>query len=187
MAVPVSALMARLARVLGLASFQIGIEKPEELVKIVLLVFFLFVAFIAVFFVVPFITITSVPMAEPFQIHYYIDAVDRVNERFNLDIEWEEVLALDAVLLEQDFSKTSRERAEQTALLFVKEEVETYTVVIVDPVTGEMREVERERTVYRRKSLETVMQEFFLSKEQKEWVRHFYSLGLESLIEQEQN
>jgi hypothetical protein len=182
MAVPVGTLIARLARILGLTSFQIGIEKPEELVKIVLLVFFLPVAVIAVFFVVPFITITSIPMADPSQIQYYINAADKVNERYKLNIEWEEVLALDAVLLEQDFSKTGRERAEETVLLFVREEVETYTVVVVDPVTGQMREVQRERTVYRRKPLETVMRELNLNREQREWVRHFYSLGLESLI-----
>jgi hypothetical protein len=187
MAVPVGTLIARLARILGLTSLQIGIEKPEELVKIVLLVFFLLVAVIAVFFVMPFITVTSIPMADSVQIHYYIDAADKVNGRYGLNIEWEEVLALDAVLLEQDFSKAGRERAEETALLFVREETETYTVVVIDPVTGEMKEVQRERTVYRRKSLETVMRELNLDREQKEWVRHFYSLGLKSLIEQEQN
>jgi len=165
MALPAAgAVAAKAAKLAAWTLAQMGIEKPEDLIKIVLLVFFLPVTVIAIFFVLPVVTVGSVPMARPSQVQFYIDAADQLNEEYDLAIDWEEALALDTVLLEQDFSKSSQNRALSLAEDFVK----------VIKITDE----DRTYYEYEQRTLDEVMDMRELDQDQKEWVYHLLSMGL---------
>ncbi len=165
MALPVAgAVAAKAAKLAAWTLAQMGIEKPEDLIKTALLVFFLPVTIIAIFFVLPVVTVGSVPMARPSQVQFYIDAANQLNEEYDLAIDWEEALALDTVLLEQDFSGTSQNRALSLAEDFVE------VIKITDEDTTYYE--------YEQRSLDEVMDMRELDQDQMEWVYHLLSMGL---------
>ncbi len=168
------------AKFLAWSMAQLGIEKPEELFKIILLLLFIPVAVLAIFFVLPMVAAVSVPLARPSQVQFYVDAASEVNAEYGLNIDWEEMLALDTVLLEQDFSKTSKSRA----IALANDFVEVIRIVESHSYTDESG-VERTSTSvryeYRQYSLDDVMAMKGFSDEQKEWAYHFLSMGLSSL------
>lgn len=161
------------AKFIGWVIAQLGIEKPEDAIKLVLLVFFLPVAVIAIFFVLPCFTAISVPLILPSQVQFYVDAAEAVNKEYSLSIDWEELLALDTVILEQDFSKTSAERALALANDFVE-------VIQREDGTEDNDGNWYYWTyyVYEQRSLEEVMDMKGLDDEQKEWVYHLLEIGL---------
>ena len=66
--------------------------------------------------------IKHVPLAEPDQYRYYMDAAEMIKAETGIDVDWQQIIAIDAVLLEQDFSKSSLERALSYKWYFVRQE-----------------------------------------------------------------
>lgn len=165
--------MPAVMRFIGWLAVQLGIEKPEEAIKFVLLIFFLPMAVIAIFFVLPCFTAYSVPLILPSQVQFYVDAAESVNEEYSLDIDWEELLAFDTVLLEQDFSRTSAGRALALANDFV-EEIEKEDCTVDEDGNWDCSTY----YVYEQRSLEEVMYMKGLNQDQKEWVYYLLEMGL---------
>ncbi|HZK24405.1 MAG TPA: hypothetical protein VFC74_03335 [Oscillospiraceae bacterium] len=104
-------------------------------------------------------------MAEAKQVEYYLQAASEVNEKYGLEVKWQEILALDTVLLGQNFSQSSVERAKRLAAEFVQKEV------------VETEEVEAKGNVlYKQVSLDKVMAAYRLSSEQKDQVSLFLKM-----------
>lgn len=108
---------------------------------------------------------------------YYVDAADMVNEEYSLAVDWEELLAMDTVLLEQDFSRTNSERALCLASEFV-EEIERTECWIETDEDGNEYEVCTTYIEYEQRSLDQVMEIKGMDQEQKEWVYHLLGMGL---------
>ncbi|MCR3922068.1 MAG: M23 family metallopeptidase [Firmicutes bacterium] len=120
MAVPAAGVVVKL---IAKAAAALAME-PEKVLQLVLLALLLPLGLLAVFFAAPAVMVGSVPLALPAHVQLYVDAAEEINEEYGLSLDWQELLALDAVLLEQDFSQTTKRRAVSTAMLFVQEEVE---------------------------------------------------------------
>lgn len=94
--------------------------EPKKLLKVILgiIVFPFFI--LLVVFAIPLGIAKTVPLATPGQIQTYVDAADNVSQGKGIQVDWRNVIACDAVLLKQDFSKTSIRRAEAMSMRFVK-------------------------------------------------------------------
>ena len=98
------------------------------------------------------------------QVEYYLQAASEVNEKYGLEVKWQEILALDTVLLGQNFSQSSVERAKRLAAEFVQKEV------------VETEEVEAKVNVLYKQVLDKVMVAYRLSSEQKDQVSLFLKM-----------
>ena len=174
----------------------------ELVVKVVLLILMLPIAILVLLFAAPTAMIESIPLARPSQVQFYIDAAEEINEQYELSVDWEEVLALDTVLLEQDFSLSSRERADELVGYFWEEYEEEYTytvevettvdvetivtceetgeetVVVVEETVIVEEERVGTRTVYKEISLDSVISLHGLTDRQTEKVFRLLSTGL---------
>ena len=138
---------------------------PERILRVIILAVFMPVTFLAVFFAAPAAMVHTVPMAEAKQVEYYLQAASEVNEKYGLEVKWQEILALDTVLLGQNFSQSSVERAKRLAAEFVQKEV------------VETEEVEAKVNVlYKQVPLDKVMVACRLSSEQKDQVSLFLKM-----------
>lgn len=155
-------------KVLAKILAALGIE-PEKILQAVLIVL-VPAAALAVFFIVPATMVETVPMAQPAHVQFYVDAANMIQEKYGLSLDWQELLVLDAVLLEQDFSRTSSGRAESLAELFVQ--------VMIEEADGEEQEIE---VSYRLLSLDEVMAKRNLDAMQQRQVAAFLSANLERL------
>lgn len=63
-----------------------------------------------------------VPLAEEHQYRYYIQAAQIMEQDTGVFVNWQEIMAIDAVLLEQDFSESSLSRALSYKRFFIREE-----------------------------------------------------------------
>lgn len=84
------------------------------------------VLLICLFFSGPVVIHERVPMATPEQALWYFNSAKGVSNRTKspchdgVTVNWQQVIAIDAVRLDQDFSKTSNSRAEDLAGKFVE-------------------------------------------------------------------
>lgn len=67
-----------------------------------------------------------IPLADERQYQFYIDAANRMQAETNVYVNWQEIIAIDAVVLEQDFSRSSPDRAYSYKRYFIREEVVSY-------------------------------------------------------------
>lgn len=141
--------------------------EPEKILQLILLAFFVPIAVLAIFFVAPAAMVETVPMALPSHVQFYVDAAEGVNDKYGLSLDWQELVALDAVLLEQDFSLASKSRAESLAELFVHEEVKDAT--------------DETEVVYRQLALVEAMVKKNLNDTQQRQVAMFLSTDLKRL------
>jgi len=95
----------------------------ESLPKVFMYALLLPLAFLSFFAVSPTVILESIPLAAPSQVNWYIEASEEVSEKYGKGIDWQELLAIDAVRLEQDFSKSSLEKVKNLAEMFIWEEV----------------------------------------------------------------
>lgn len=156
-------------KVLAKMLAALGIE-PEKILQAVLILLVVPAVALAVFFIVPAAMMETVPMAQPAHVQYYVDAANMARDKYGLSLDWQELVALDAVLLEQDFSRTSRARAESLADLFVQE--------VIEETDGEDQEIE---VSYRLLFLDEVMAKRNLDAMQQRQVAVFLSANLERL------
>lgn len=107
---PAPAAAAKAAKLLAMAAAQAGVKKPEDVIAVILLVLFLPVALLSIFFILPAVAFFSDPGLRPSQVEYYAQAAEKAN-RHGMTVAWEELLAIDTVLLEQNFGDASAKRS----------------------------------------------------------------------------
>lgn len=100
---------------------------PEKAVWYALFALALPLMLLALLFAGPAVIHERVPLATPGQVQWYIDgaaaasdATRTVCNQAGLQVDWQPLLAIDAVLLRQDFSRSSRARAEALARRFIE-------------------------------------------------------------------
>ncbi|MBO8164203.1 MAG: M23 family metallopeptidase [Brevibacillus sp.] len=101
------------------------------------------------------VSVIHVPAIEPSQISLYREAVEAVYEKTGVTLSWKELIALDAVRFNQDFSQASRSKAMRLADQFVG-------LVKVKKEDGTVE------TYYYKKSLNAVVQELIDAGELEE-------------------
>lgn len=145
----------------------------------------------------PLMIFSHVPAAEDEQTNFYVEATEAVNKDKSINIAFQDVIALDAVLLEQRFENSSYDRALKLAKEFVGERIETVTEEyedtcnVSDPdAPGGFREETCtktrtvERVVYFAKTLDEVLAIYVadgtFTQEDVEAVKRYASTSIDS-------
>jgi hypothetical protein len=92
--------------------------------KIILFVPLGFILFISLLFAGPGVTYKHIPLASKEQYQFYIDAAQQIQAETSVAVNWQQIIAIDAVVLNQDFSSSSFDRAYGYKRYFVREEQE---------------------------------------------------------------
>ncbi|WP_019123861.1 M23 family metallopeptidase [Brevibacillus massiliensis] len=156
--------------VVRLALFLIPKDKWIPLLLIIVLL-----PFAAILFIVSsFTTVKQIPAISPDQVQIYIKAVQQVEEETGLWADWKELVAIDAVRFQQDFSKATLSQARSLAWRFI--EVETIK-----------SEDGKKEKVYSLLSLDKVLQQMvedeMLKPEEIQMVKDYLLLPWESMFD----
>lgn len=119
-----------IAKALARAFISAGVvPKPEQIVKFILLAIMLPLALIALIFAGPIVVYKHVPIASPGSVQLYVDAAKSVTASTKSPcddgvelIDWQQMIAVDAVRLKQNFRKVTKSRAESLAESFIEQE-----------------------------------------------------------------
>lgn len=96
---------------------------PDKLIKVLLGVIGAVMLVLIVVVTIPVMIFTHVPLAKNTNhVEFYENAVNQVYLETNVMLNWQTLMAVDAVLLEQDFDKSSDKVAYETAMRFIREE-----------------------------------------------------------------
>ncbi|GEA16348.1 hypothetical protein E308F_25940 [Moorella sp. E308F] len=162
------------------------LPEPEKAVKWVLVILLVPAALLVLFFAGPVVVWERVPIASPEQVMIYVRAAREVSAMTvtpcdsGVTVDWQPLLAIDAVRLEQDFSKANPDKAEELARMFIEKagycEVCDYSV---DPPECS------KFPVYRLRPLEDVLEDLEFSREQREKVENILQVDLSFLLGQE--
>jgi len=85
-----------------------------------------------------------VPLAEDHQYQYYVQATQQIQAETGVLVNWQEIMAIDAVVLEQDFSKSSLDRALGYKRFFIREETVQVTCPQPSSTTDDSEDDEAE-------------------------------------------
>lgn len=159
--------------------------EPKKIVEFIIIG--LMIPFILFFMLIltPTLLLKTVPMAKPSQIQFYVDAAETVNKEKGVQVDWKNVIAIDAVLLEQDFSRSSSVRAVETTERFIKEEKIEIEYEEVDPRTGKKVIKTRIEKKYVLKSKNEVTEELIsegvITRDQVQDIELYLSMNLDEL------
>ncbi|TVX85624.1 M23 family metallopeptidase [Paenibacillus agilis] len=110
-----------------LARIAATIVPKDKLLYIVVFVPLGFIVFLGLLISGPGNVYKHVPLGQnDEQFNYYINAAKQIQTETTILLNWQEIMAIDAVLLEQDFSKSSQSRAHSYKRYFVREEQQAY-------------------------------------------------------------
>jgi len=158
--------------------------EPKTIFKIVIFILFFPIVLIA-FFSFPISITKNIPIVSPSQTQIYIDAALEVEKGKDVVIDWKQMVAIDAVLLENHFKKTNHDRAVRLANRFIYETTEKRDRKIVDSKTGKFVIVTETVTVYKVKTFDEVLQELvsegILKTQQIQNIYAFYKFDMDSL------
>ncbi|MGG3471568.1 transglycosylase SLT domain-containing protein [Neobacillus pocheonensis] len=171
MALPVVAAKA----VKVLASFV----PPEKLFKTVVLIIMIPITLLAVVVVAPAVALLHIPAASDSQYNTYIQAAKQMNQETELNVKWQEIMAIEAVVLEQRFDKSNASRAYTYKDVFIYEE----EVLVEQSCTGddgESHDCSYYKKVFFQRSLDEAMDFMGLSSRQKEDVRRYMTIDLQA-------
>ncbi|MBV6717205.1 M23 family metallopeptidase [Paenibacillus chitinolyticus] len=162
-------------------AIKVGIQvlrDPDKAIKWAFLGLMLILV-LPVMLVLPFYFL-FIPAAEPEQFKYYKAAAEQIaSETEGQLINYKEMIALDAVLLEQDFTKSSADRAHHYfKSLFIWEEEVSYPCSTTDADGNETTST-CYKTVYHSRSLDEVMINLGFTEEQKEMVRNYLLIDID--------
>jgi len=142
----------------------------EDLLKFGLILLIAPLLLLALVFAIPFVIFSHIPAVDEDITEFYIQATNAVNSEFEISINFTDVLALDAVLLGQEFEKSSYNQAYNTAKEFVGERIIEVTEEYEDTCTdssGKTYTCIQTRTVekieYYAKSIDEVCSEYLAS------------------------
>ena len=127
----------------------------------------------------------SVPIIIENEINEWVEKKKKEHEETEFHIqeglEWQTVLALDAILHKQDFSGVTKNKIIKTARTFIHKDMHTYTYTTTKTLTdedGEEYKVKKVHKVYvytvKIKSLENVMNEYGLDDNEKLACQNMY-------------
>ncbi|GBF35408.1 metalloendopeptidases [Desulfocucumis palustris] len=161
----------------------LALVPKDKAIHILLAGILLPVFLICVLFSGPVVVHERVPMVSQEQAMLYFNAAKRVSNSTSspcdkgVIVNWQQVIAIDAVLLNQDFSNANEDRAYQLARRFVEKIGECTHC----QGTGEKRTCST-YPVYRLKTIDEVMDELGFSQEEKERVMQFLAADLSFLL-----
>lgn len=181
----------------------VALIPKDKLAKVLIYAIVFFLAVFLLLFTAPLLIFLHIPLADAEQGHmtYYKSAAVHVQTDYGISVSWQEVMAIDAVLLGQDFSKSSASGAYRSAKYFVREEKEwvektcTRTVTETDkqgkPITRkEEYDCSYYQTVYFERSLHEVIglliEKGLLTETQREDVLRYTVLDWASVMDEGQ-
>jgi len=85
------------------------------------------VFFIGMLFASPGTVSKHVPLADDAQYNFYVQAVNQIKNETGKTVDWQQIMAIDAVVLNQDFTSSSKAKAYSYKKYFIREEQETYS------------------------------------------------------------
>lgn len=109
-----------------IARLLIGLMPKDNNLITLLVVIFSPLFFVGMLFAGPMVIHETVPIATPSQVKFYYDAAKEVSEGTKspcnpgVTVNWQHLMAIDAVRLKQDFKKSSLSRARQLAVKFIQ-------------------------------------------------------------------
>lgn len=160
------------------------IPKPESLIKTIAFIICL-PMIIIVFFSFPANIAKYIPIIKPSQVQIYINACEDVSKGKDLQINWRHLVAIEAVVLENNFKKTNYDRAVKLANRFVLEKIEERTTIAIHPITRKKITITETITVYEEKPFDVVLQELvnegILKSSQLEDIYGYSSFNMDSL------
>lgn len=151
-----------------------ALSDPDKAIK--LLFIGIMAIFGAIFILLSPFFLLFMPAAESSQVEYYIDAAKKMQDETGLSIDWREIVALDAVVLEQDFEKVNASRPYnfyRNKLIWEEEQEVSATCTDED---GNDYDCSYTITVYHKRSIEEVMLLLDLSVVQMELVMNYLSM-----------
>ncbi|MDN5347390.1 MAG: hypothetical protein PWP65_954 [Clostridia bacterium] len=158
---------------------------PEKIIKWAICILLIPVALLVLLFAGPVVAYERIPLAKPSQVQLYVEAAREVSESTRtacdekgLTVDWQPLLAIDAVLLRQDFSLASKWRAVNLARRFV-EQTGTRTCIVGYDRHG--KPIEKTVPVYRLRNLDEVLDELRLDAGQRAKVADYLTLDLNLL------
>lgn len=146
--------------------------KNRKLYIIGFLFIFNFIILFAPFFAIGHTT----PIVTDTVIELYSTTVSEVNVQYSVNIDFKNLIAIDAVRFKQDFKKVNKNTIKKLAKKFIKENKRK---VVTKGKDG--KEITREEIYYTVKDLDTVLDELGFTKEEKEQVHKFLQYGLGSI------
>lgn len=107
----------------ALAKIAVRLIPPEKGVKIALGAAFGALVLFMIIFIGPLVVLLHIPLGRTTEEYgYYIQAARRIEAETGVYVHWQNIMAIDAVLLNQDFSGSSEERAYSYKEYFIREE-----------------------------------------------------------------
>jgi murein DD-endopeptidase MepM/ murein hydrolase activator NlpD len=143
----------------------------KDILKFLLLALLLPLILFILLFAGPIAVHERIPLASPSQVQIYVDAAQKASTG-GVTVDWQQLLAIDAVRLKQDFSKANPAEAEALAERFIERITET-----VVGENGERQTV----TKYRLKSLDEVLNELNFSPKEAQKVKNYLAIDLSIL------
>ncbi|SMB95913.1 peptidase M23 [Thermanaeromonas toyohensis ToBE] len=102
------------------------LPEPEKVLLWAVIILILPVALLTLLFAGPIVIWERVPIVTPSQAQIYVDAAKEVSESTKspcdpgVTVDWQPLLAIEAVRLEQDFRKATPDRARELAGMFIE-------------------------------------------------------------------
>lgn len=159
-------------------------KDPDRAMKVVIMVIIALLIFILILSA-PIVALL-IPNVEDEQFDEYLKAISQINDEVNILLDWQELIAIDAVRLEQDFEGITQEKIYrfhkgkfiweeqiqvQSTCTSVNEKGETVTSTCTET-----------KTVYHKRSLEEVMDIIGFDDDQKEHVRAFLEADMNEML-----
>lgn len=118
---------------------------PDKLVEIILIGFFIVVILIGLLFAGPIMVFKHIPLGKyQHEYDYYIDAAHEIEQQTGIFINWQNIMAIDAVLLNQDYTLSSFDRALGYRNYFIREVTETKEIPCEDEIDSQSNEADNE-------------------------------------------
>ncbi|QGP94112.1 Peptidase family M23 (plasmid) [Neomoorella glycerini] len=175
--------MAAPAGLLARAALALLPEKPEKALMWVLVIILAPVALLALLFAGPIVIWERVPIASPEQVMIYVNAAKTVSDSTKspcdpgVTVDWQPLLAIDAVRLDQDFRKASPGRAEDLAWMFIEKSGSCQVCDGGDPPSC------TSYPVFKLRSLDQVLGDLKLNQKQREKVKNILTADLSFLLD----
>ncbi|EIV99927.1 M23 family metallopeptidase [Thermoanaerobacter siderophilus] len=152
----------------------------ESVIKFALLFILVPIVFLTLAFAGPITAVEKIPLVSYEQIQMYISIAKKVSESTKnpysegVEIDWRQLVAIDAVRFKQDFSEANPQEVEELAKLFLEK-------------VGEVKVKEGDEVkiypIYRLRSLDEVLNILHFSREEKEKVKEFLSIDFSALLD----
>lgn len=141
-----------------LVRLAIQLIPPDKAINFILGAVFLALVLVILLFAAPIMIYKHIPMGKnTTEFNYYANAAKKIEGETGVLINWQKMMAIDAVLLEQDFSKSSETRAYSYKEYFIGEEEETVEQTCTDPQTNEEYDCSYTTTEYYERSFDDVL------------------------------